>query len=170
MRGWRYPIVLGVAALIAADCGSSATARDGGGGRGGADVDGTAGGPAQDAAVDPRPVDAEDGGEDGGEGGAIHVAWVLESAGGSRTDCISAHTSNIGVVVTNAAQTPVLSNTYYCVDMAETVGAFAPGDYLIQLSLFDITSSLAATASATATVTAGGVVDAGTLTLVLRGP
>src|SRR5215471_4042794 len=106
---------------------------------------------------------------DGGQNGAIHVAWVLENASGSPTDCITANTPNIGIDVTTASQTPVLSTAYYCVDMKETLEGFAPGHYSIKLSLHG-PQNVAAVATGAATVTAGGTAQAGTLTLILAGP
>ena len=166
MNGWRYTIVVGGATFLAAGCDSaSATARDGGGGNPGTGAGGAAGAPAHDAAVDQRFWDG------GGAEGAIHVAWMLETAGGSSTDCVSASTNNIDVAFTNASQVQVLLQTDYCVDMKETVGGFAPGNYAIQLSLHSTKdSSIVATATGTATVTADAVADAGTLTLKLAGP
>jgi hypothetical protein len=106
--------------------------------------------------------------EAGEQTGSVHVAWVIESASGSPTDCISANTNNIEIAITNASQTPVLTSFNYCVDMHETFGGLAPGDYSIQLSLQG-NGRVVAAATATVTVTAGGVADAGTLTLKLAG-
>jgi hypothetical protein len=156
-------IVLGLAALVVADCSVSSSAPDGHGGGGGAGSGGTAGAPGNDAAFEQRS-------SDGVMDGAIHVAWVLENAASTPTDCISAQTSDIEVDITNASHIRVLSSTYYCVDMAETLEGFAPGDYSIQLSLFDNTNSVAAIATGTVTVMADGVANAGTLTLMLARP
>lgn len=166
MSGRWYTIVVGVVALVATGCGSSsATARDGGGGHGGSGVDGAAGEPAHDAAVDQRFWDGA------GTEGAIHVLWALESADASPTDCISSKTSNIKIDFTNASQIPILSRTDYCVDMQETVGGFVPGEYSIQLSLTsNIDGSVAAMARGTATVRADAVAETGTLTLKVTGP
>jgi hypothetical protein len=99
--------------------------------------------------------------------GSIHVAWVLKRADGTPTDCITASTNDIEVAVTSSSPVEAVSNTYYCVDMAETIGDLPPGDYAIELRLFDSSNRVTASATGAAKVSTAGVADAGTLTLVL---
>ena len=142
-----------------------ALAGCGGGGHHGTGVDATADAAGHDGVVDELSWDG------GGTDGAIHVAWVLESAGGAPIDCISADTTNIEIAFTNASQIQALWSANYCVDMQETFGGLAPGDYSIQLSLLSNSDrSIVAGAMGTATVMPDRVAEAGTLTLRLPGP
>jgi hypothetical protein len=162
---WRLGGLLGpLLAIIVAmgACGSGSGRGSASGGAGGSSIGagGTgAGGNANNA--DGAP-------EAGGPTGSVHVAWVIESSGGSPTDCVSANTNNIEIAITKPSQVQAFTSFNYCVDMHETFGGIATGDYSIQLSLFS-GGNVVATATANATVTAGGVADAGTLILKLAG-
>ena len=145
--------------LFIAGCGSAAASSPG------ADAGNEAGG-----TDDAGPSDGGGSSDGGATTGTLHIAWTLQLGNGSATDCITANTRNIEVDVKTAAAVPVVSNTYYCVDMGETFTGLAPGTYLVELRLLDDTNSVTATAGAAVSVAAGAVVSATPLTLVLPGP